>query len=273
MRTSSRRSCGSRATSRPTSSCRASCGRRTRTTSCASSRRRRAGCARATPTFEVEGALRDRLLAIKRGEVSLDDVLAEAEAMAPELERARDASTLPKRPDVARADALLRGIGEELARRWVAGAPGPFGTRRARAAGGRMERVSRRASTMPDRRAARVMSARPRRGGGAARARRRLPERRARVRLPVARQRSRSQGDPRRARPPTSSASRPPPPTVDRAEIIDGVEIDYTSNELAHALAGILGGNGNFLERVLGRMTAHASPLLERAAPARPSGR
>src|SRR5512140_3965747 len=36
-----------------------------------------------------------------------------------------------------------------------------------------------------------------------------------------------------------------PTPTVDRAEVLDGVEIDYTSNELAHALAGILGGNGN----------------------------
>jgi predicted nucleotidyltransferase len=58
-----------------------------------------------------------------------------------------------------------------------------------------------------------------------------------------------------------------PAPTVDRAEVIDGVEIDYTSNELAHALAGILGGNGNFLERVLGRMTAMASPLLEELRP------
>lgn len=58
-----------------------------------------------------------------------------------------------------------------------------------------------------------------------------------------------------------------PPPTSDRAEVIDGVEIDYTSNELAHALAGILAGNGNFLERVLGRMTALASPLLEELRP------
>jgi predicted nucleotidyltransferase len=58
-----------------------------------------------------------------------------------------------------------------------------------------------------------------------------------------------------------------PAPTVDRAEIIDGVEIDYTSNELAHALAGILGGNGNFIERVLGRMSAHASPLLAELRP------
>lgn len=52
-----------------------------------------------------------------------------------------------------------------------------------------------------------------------------------------------------------------PPPTCDRAEVIDGVEVDYTSNELAHALSGILAGNGNFLERVLGRMTVIRSPL------------
>jgi hypothetical protein len=80
-----------------------------------------------SPTFEVEGDLRTRLLAIKRGEVSLDEVLAEAEAMAPDLERARDASSLPKRPDVARADTLLRRVGEELARRWVSEVEGPFG--------------------------------------------------------------------------------------------------------------------------------------------------
>jgi predicted nucleotidyltransferase len=58
-----------------------------------------------------------------------------------------------------------------------------------------------------------------------------------------------------------------PVPTVDRAEVIEGVEIDYTSNELAHALSGILAGNGNFIERVLGRMTALASPLLDELRP------
>ncbi len=79
------------------------------------------------PVFEVEGALRARLLAIKNGEVSIADVVAEAEAMAPALERARDASKLPARPDIVRADALLRRIGEEVARRWVEGAPGPLG--------------------------------------------------------------------------------------------------------------------------------------------------
>lgn len=58
-----------------------------------------------------------------------------------------------------------------------------------------------------------------------------------------------------------------PAPTVDRAEVIDGIEIDYTSNELGHALAGLLGGNGNFLERVLGRMVPYASPLLAELRP------
>jgi predicted nucleotidyltransferase len=59
----------------------------------------------------------------------------------------------------------------------------------------------------------------------------------------------------------------PPAPSIDRAEIIDGVEIDYTSNELAHALVGILGGNGNFIERILGRMTPFASSLANELCP------
>src|SRR5262249_37465146 len=59
----------------------------------------------------------------------------------------------------------------------------------------------------------------------------------------------------------------PPQPTFDRAEIIEGVEIDYTSNELAHALAGILHGNGNFLERVLGRAVMTEAPMLEGLRP------
>jgi predicted nucleotidyltransferase len=58
-----------------------------------------------------------------------------------------------------------------------------------------------------------------------------------------------------------------PPTTIDRAEVLDGVEIDYTSNELAHALAGILEGNGNFLERVLGRTVPHAGELLGELRP------
>src|SRR5262245_33061770 len=38
----------------------------------------------------------------------------------------------------------------------------------------------------------------------------------------------------------------------DRIEVVDGVELDYGSNELSPVLRGVLKGNGNFLERLLG---------------------
>lgn len=80
-----------------------------------------------TPSFEVSGELRERLLAIKRGEVPLEDVLLDAERMMPALEAARDGSQLPKRPDVRRADKLLRRVATEIARRRIQAAPGPWG--------------------------------------------------------------------------------------------------------------------------------------------------
>jgi predicted nucleotidyltransferase len=40
----------------------------------------------------------------------------------------------------------------------------------------------------------------------------------------------------------------------DRIEIVDGVELDYGSNELIAVLRGALKGNGNFLERMLGEL-------------------
>lgn len=79
------------------------------------------------PELETKGAVRERLLAIKRGEVGLAVVLAEAEALVPDLEAARDATRLPRRPDLGRADALLRRIAEEVARRWLERVPGPLG--------------------------------------------------------------------------------------------------------------------------------------------------
>ncbi|MEM6292818.1 MAG: nucleotidyltransferase domain-containing protein [Myxococcota bacterium] len=42
----------------------------------------------------------------------------------------------------------------------------------------------------------------------------------------------------------------PPPPTANRLEILDGIEIDYTSNELSVCVRGLLKGDGNMLERV-----------------------
>ncbi|HSM93022.1 MAG TPA: nucleotidyltransferase domain-containing protein [Anaeromyxobacteraceae bacterium] len=79
------------------------------------------------PELEMKGAVRERLLEIKRGAVDLDAVLAEAERLVPPLEAARDATKLPRRPDLVRADALLRRIGEEVARRWVLQVAGPLG--------------------------------------------------------------------------------------------------------------------------------------------------
>ena len=56
-------------------------------------------------------------------------------------------------------------------------------------------------------------------------------------------------------------------PTFDRAEVIEGVEIDYTSNELGPALRGVLAGNGNFIERVLGATPLAVSPALDALRP------
>jgi predicted nucleotidyltransferase len=57
-----------------------------------------------------------------------------------------------------------------------------------------------------------------------------------------------------------------------RMEVIDGVEIDYATNELGQVLAGLLRGYGSYYERLLGmwilRTTpAHAAlvPLVERS--------
>ena len=46
----------------------------------------------------------------------------------------------------------------------------------------------------------------------------------------------------------------------DCLEIIDGVEIDYTSNEIHGALNGIIAGNGNYIERVMGSLILHSTP-------------
>jgi uncharacterized protein len=56
-------------------------------------------------------------------------------------------------------------------------------------------------------------------------------------------------------------------PARDRMEVIEGVEIDYTSNELAHALRGVLQGNGNFIERILGATALASAPLLAELRP------
>jgi hypothetical protein len=79
------------------------------------------------PMLRVEGAARDELLAVKRGEVPLDEVLRRAEERVAALDEARRASPLPPEPDLARADALLRRVRQETARRWLGAEPGALG--------------------------------------------------------------------------------------------------------------------------------------------------
>jgi uncharacterized protein len=58
-----------------------------------------------------------------------------------------------------------------------------------------------------------------------------------------------------------------PRTTFDRAEVIDGVEMDYTSNEIGMVLAGVLAGNGNYLERLLGDAVLEEHPALAALRP------
>lgn len=79
------------------------------------------------PDVRVSDALRPTLLAIKRGEVAMTDVMALARELTPKLETARERSPLPRHPDVAAADRVLRAARDEAARRWITRAPGPWG--------------------------------------------------------------------------------------------------------------------------------------------------
>lgn len=52
----------------------------------------------------------------------------------------------------------------------------------------------------------------------------------------------------------------PAPTTGNRLETVEGVEIDYTSNELQSVLVGVLQGNGNYVERIIGAPALSSSP-------------
>jgi hypothetical protein len=80
------------------------------------------------PSVVVSATLRPTLLAIKRGEVATDDVMALARELTPRLESARQTSPLPPRADLATAERILRAARTEAARRAIANEPGPWGT-------------------------------------------------------------------------------------------------------------------------------------------------
>ena len=46
----------------------------------------------------------------------------------------------------------------------------------------------------------------------------------------------------------------PPDDPPGRIDVVDGVELDYGSNELGGVLRGILKGNGNYIERIFGSL-------------------
>lgn len=54
----------------------------------------------------------------------------------------------------------------------------------------------------------------------------------------------------------------PVPEPPDRIEVIEGVELDYGSNELGPVLRGVLAGNGNYAERLLGELVLGGDPAL-----------
>lgn len=49
--------------------------------------------------------------------------------------------------------------------------------------------------------------------------------------------------------------------------VIEGVEVDYSSNEVAHVLRGVVAGNGNFVERLLGHLPLEEGPELAALRP------
>jgi len=49
--------------------------------------------------------------------------------------------------------------------------------------------------------------------------------------------------------------------------VIEGVEVDYSSNEVLHVLRGVVSGNGNFVERLLGHLRFDEAPELTSLRP------
>jgi len=54
---------------------------------------------------------------------------------------------------------------------------------------------------------------------------------------------------------------------AERLEVVEGVEVDYSSNELGPVLIGVLQGNGNYVERLLGAHVLRSSNELDSLRP------
>jgi len=69
------------------------------------------------PLIEVPAPLRDTLLAIKKRQVAIDQVLEMAKVVAHEVDDAAKSATLPVQPDYEAADSFLRSCRRDAARR------------------------------------------------------------------------------------------------------------------------------------------------------------
>jgi predicted nucleotidyltransferase len=191
------------------------------------------------PMIEVdEPDLRARLLAIKGGQVSLDDVVAEAQALSTGLDAAAAASALPDEPDHVGADALLRDLRDHAARRHL-----------------RLPTARPAASSAPNPTARPATVTAP---GAAAFARATGLDL-----VVVGLHGSHAFGFPTA----TSDLDlkglflapaeallglAPPPPTDNRTGTHEGVTLDLTLHEAGHALHLLVRGNGNIAEYLLG---------------------
>jgi predicted nucleotidyltransferase len=68
------------------------------------------------PLIRVEGELRESLLAVKKQQVPLEEILARARVLAEEIDGAAKESRLPEKPDFAAADDFLKLCRRESAR-------------------------------------------------------------------------------------------------------------------------------------------------------------
>jgi predicted nucleotidyltransferase len=196
------------------------------------------------PLIAVTGELRSELLAVKRGEVPLDEILARADDLAARLERAFEGTRLPEEPDYERASAFLLRCREVAAAHHLSG----------EAAVPAVER----AAAEPE-----PAIAAPRRFEIPEDALRAFLARYAELDFVVCSLvGSHSYGFPSRdsdfdlkgihlAPADQLLGLEEPGPTEQFLGVVEGLEIDFTSHEARGALGRVLRGDGNVLERIL----------------------
>lgn len=197
------------------------------------------------PLIEVTGELRGELLSVKRGEVPLDEVLTRADELAAEMERAYESTALPEEPDYEAAHAFLLRCREHAAREWIGRSSAtPTLLRQDTEAIAEAYTIAERRYEIPEPKLRDFL--------------RRYDHLDTVVCGLVG---SHSYGFPSpdsdfdlKAIHLTPAAEvlgmQRPKETVNFLDTVDGLEMDYTSHEAGSALARLLKGDGNVLERI-----------------------